>query len=55
MDGDGVVKIEDVIMIIDIILGITPQDAAADVNADGKIGIDDVSDLIDLIMNQTPL
>lgn len=54
VDGDGVVKIDDVIMIIDIILGITPQDAAADVNADGKIGIDDVSDLIDLILSHPP-
>ena len=52
VNGDDVVNIDDVITLIDIILGALPSSPAADVNGDGNINIDDVTDLIDLILEQ---
>ena len=50
VNGDGKVNIEDVIDIIDIILGILPGNSAADVNSDGKINIEDATGIIDIIL-----
>lgn len=56
IDGDGIINIEDVTMLIDFMLGYLPQlkasfnAAAADVNGDGIVNIEDVTQLIDIIL-----
>lgn len=52
VDGDGRVSIDDVVMLIDHLLGDSPIDEQnADVDGNGKISIDDVVGLIDLLLS----
>ena len=53
VDGDGEVNVADVNVVIDIILGGTPDDKTlhwADVNGDGEVSITDINALIDMIL-----
>ena len=55
VNGDGVVNIADVTVLIDYLLGNVPEDfdtIAADVNDDGLINIADVTALIDLLLDK---
>ena len=52
VNDDDEVNIDDVITIIDIIMGSVPSSPAADVNGDGNVNITDVTDLIDIILEQ---
>ena len=55
LDGDGIINILDIILEVNIILGVidpTPQqETAGDLNADGNIDILDVIALVNLILN----
>lgn len=55
VNGDGKVDVEDVVAIVNKILG-TPDDnfneAAADINGDGKIDVDDVVAVVNIILQQ---
>jgi len=54
VDGNGIISIDDVTMLIKKILGTTPdgfQEEMADVNDDGSLTISDVTTLIELILN----
>ena len=52
VDGDGRVSIDDVVMLIDHLLGDSPIDEQnADIDGNGKISIDDVVGLIDLLLS----
>jgi len=57
--GDGQIKINDVTMLVDIVIGkIIPDDtqkAAADVTKDGQIKINDVTLLVDVVIGKTTL
>ena len=54
MNGDGKVNVSDVTMLINMILGITPVDAArADINGDTKVNVSDVTSLINIILGVT--
>ena len=58
VNGDGLVDVTDVVLIIDYILGKKPADfigAAADVNADGLINVTDVVMVIDAVLGKTVL
>ena len=53
--GDGVVIVQDLIRVINIILGIPPlpteqEIAAADVNGDGVINVSDLIGIINIIL-----
>ena len=51
VNGDGKVNVSDVTMLINMILGITPVDAArADLNGDTKVNVSDVTSLINIIL-----
>ena len=54
VNGDSVINISDVTMLINLVLNGTPLAAdhpAADYNCDGEVNITDVSILIDMILN----
>ena len=55
LDGDGIINILDIILEVNIILGVidpTPQqETAGDLNADGNIDILDVIALVNLILD----
>ena len=55
LDGDGIINILDIILEVNIILGVidpTPQqETAGDLNADGTINILDVVQLVDMILS----
>ena len=55
VDGNGLININDLSMLIDYILHDGNMDsvnkAAADVDGDGRVGISDVSELIDLLLD----
>ena len=47
---DGIINILDVIVIINMILGIENENALADLNGDGSINIQDIILVINLIL-----
>ena len=51
VNGDGMVSIEDVTDLIDIILSDSPRGPAADINGDGKVTISDVTVIIDILLS----
>ena len=53
MNGDGLVNISDVTVLIDILLNDETAPAAADFNQDGSINISDVTSLIDYLLSGT--
>ena len=58
VNGDGLINVTDVVLIIDYILGRNPGNfngAVADVNNDGSINVTDVVLVIDVILGRTTL
>ena len=51
LSGDGKVNIKDLGIMVDIILGITPQIPAADLNGDGRVNVKDYGELVEIILN----
>ena len=51
IDGDGLVNISDVTVLIDILLGSKTTPSSADVDGDGTVNIADVTTLIDMLLN----
>ena len=49
---DGVVNVSDVTMLVSMILGNTPHNAAADVNGDKAVNVSDVTALVSIILGQ---
>jgi hypothetical protein len=47
---DGIINILDVIVIINMILGVEDENALADLNGDGSINIQDIILVINLIL-----
>ncbi|MBR4828461.1 MAG: phosphodiester glycosidase family protein [Muribaculaceae bacterium] len=52
VNDDDKVDIDDVITLIDFMLGIASSPSTADVNSDGRVNIDDITELIDLILEK---
>jgi hypothetical protein len=50
LNGDGTINILDVIIMVNIILGVEPESALADVNGDGVVNILDIVQEINLIL-----
>ena len=50
VDGDGLVNISDVTVLIDMLLGGTTPPSSADVDGDGSVNISDVTTLIDMLL-----
>ena len=50
VDGDGLVNISDVTVLIDLLLGGTTPPSSADVDGDGSVNISDVTTLIDMLL-----
>ena len=59
VNGDGEIKINDVTMLVDVVIGkiaITDEiKAAGDVNKDGEIKINDVTTLVDVVIGKIQL
>ena len=59
VNGDGEIKINDVTMLVDVVIGkiaITDEiKAAGDVNKDGEIKINDVTMLVDVVIGKVQL
>ncbi|MBR6282852.1 MAG: leucine-rich repeat protein [Muribaculaceae bacterium] len=51
LNGDGVVDVEDVNTLINIVLGVLPETSEADLNGDGTADIADVNALINTVLN----
>lgn len=51
VNGDGLVDVDDMNAVIDIVLGAGKSVATADVNGDGTIDISDVNEVIDIILH----
>ena len=51
LNGDGVVDVQDVNTLINMVLGELPQTDEADLNGDGTADIADVNELINLVLN----
>ena len=51
VDGDGIVNIDDVTALIDILLSGAAAPAGADCDGDGKVNIDDVTTMIDYLLS----
>jgi hypothetical protein len=51
LNGDGTINILDVIIMVNIILGVEPESALADVNGDGVVNILDIVQEINLILD----
>lgn len=51
VDGDGMLRIDDLAQLIDILLRGEEATGNADVNGDGRVNIEDLSDLIDKLLN----
>ena len=51
LNGDGLIDIDDVNMIINIILGRVPTQTASDLNADGTVDVDDMNAIINIVLN----
>ena len=52
VNGDGIVGIDDVNAVINMMLGKAEQTDAADINGDGTIGIDDVNAVINIMLGK---
>lgn len=52
VNGDGVVDIDDVNIVVNVLLENVPFIAAADITGDGNVDIDDVNRVINAILNQ---
>ena len=53
LNGDGLVDVSDVNIIIDMVLGKqTPDLAKADLNGDGQVDVTDVSSVIDIVLGK---
>ena len=50
LNGDGTINILDVIIMVNIILGVEPESALADLNGDGVVNILDIVQEINLIL-----
>ena len=54
LDGNGTINILDVVMLVNIVLGVldptSQQDISADLNGDGTINILDVVQLVNIIL-----
>jgi len=50
LNGDSIINILDVIIMVNIILGVEPESSLADVNGDGTINILDIVQVINLIL-----
>ena len=51
VNGDGIVNIDDVTLLIEILLNDGEASEAADMNSDGIVNIDDVTSLIEYLLN----
>ena len=51
INSDGIINILDVILIVNIILGINDIDALADVNGDGNIDVLDIVQVVNIILS----
>lgn len=54
VNGDGVVNITDINVVIDVILSDSQVNSAADVNGDGVVNISDINGVIEVILNPPP-
>ncbi|MBR1882824.1 MAG: family 10 glycosylhydrolase [Muribaculaceae bacterium] len=52
VNGDGVVDVADVNLVVNMILGGAPIDALADVNGDGYVDVSDVNAIINLVLGK---
>ncbi|MBQ0069677.1 MAG: hypothetical protein KBT09_08000, partial [Bacteroidales bacterium] len=50
VNGDGIVDIADVNVLIDMILGLQEKAAIADVNGDGNVDVADMNSVINIIL-----
>ena len=55
LNGDGAISIPDLILLIQILQGIAPANAAADVNGDGSVNVGDLIRLIQHLQGVSPL
>ena len=51
INDDGLVNIQDVVIVINIILNISPNNEYADINNDGLVNIQDIIIIISIILN----
>ena len=54
VNGDSIVSIKDVTLLIDLLLNDGEMTDQADVNGDGLVSIKDVTFLIDILLTETP-
>ena len=52
VDGNGIINIEDVTVLIDHLLSGLPIDGNGDADGDGDINISDVTEIIDMLLNK---
>ncbi|MBR6283321.1 MAG: dockerin type I repeat-containing protein [Muribaculaceae bacterium] len=52
IDGSGVVDVEDLNIIINMILGKTELNEACDINHDGEVDVDDMNTIINIILGK---
>ena len=52
LNGDGLVNVIDVVLLVNIVLGQAGQDPAGDLNGDGLVNVIDVLMLVDIIISQ---
>ena len=52
LNGDGIVDVSDVNIMIDMVLGKQEQDESADLNNNGIVDVSDVNALIDIVLGK---
>ena len=50
LNGDGVINILDIVGLVNIILGISPENPAGDLNQDGVYNVLDIVQLVNIIL-----
>jgi hypothetical protein len=54
INSDGVINILDVVGLVNIILGISPENPVGDLNQDGVYNVLDIIQLVHIILDTTP-